>query len=343
MTTMAAAPTITARPYRKQGEIDYARLDYDPHELVRKPEAMDQEQPIHAIIAVLTSRFTDFDQRPDTFLSSNTIICYDPDDLNVRVSPDVYLAFGVDADAIRERKLYLPWEAGKPPDWVLEIGSSSTGREDVGRKREIYARIGVPEYWRFDPQDGAYHGERLAGDRLVAGRYEPIPLTTSPDGILKGYSEILGLSLCWDDNWPRFYDSAIGSYLESWPEVWEAREAAEAQAAVEQAERLAERAARQTAETRAASEQAGRLRERTAREAAETRAASEQAGRLRERTAREAAETRAASEQAGRLRERTAREAAEHRAASERADREAAEARIRQLEAELRRRQADRD
>ena len=31
MTTMAAAPTITMRPYRKQGEIDYARLDFDPH------------------------------------------------------------------------------------------------------------------------------------------------------------------------------------------------------------------------------------------------------------------------------------------------------------------------
>ena len=279
MTATAAAPTSIMRPYHKQGKIDYARLDYNPDEPVLKPEAMDQERPIHAIIGLLASRFTDFEQRPDTFLSSNTILCYDPDDLNVRVSPDVYLAFGVDADAIRERKLYLPWEAGKPPDWVLEIGSSSTGREDVGRKREIYARIGVPEYWRFDPQDGAYHGERLAGDRLVAGGYEPIHLTTAPDGILKGYSEILGLSLCWDDNWPRFYDSAIGSYLESWPEVWEAREAAEAQAAVEQAERLAERAARQTAETRAASEQAGRLQERTAREAAETRAASEQAAR----------------------------------------------------------------
>ena len=137
---------------------------------------MEQEQPLQHLIGLLASRFTDFDQRPDTFLSSNTILCYDPDDLNVRVSPDVYLAFGVDAHAIRRRKLYLPWEVGKPPDWALEVASSSTGSEDVGRKRDLYARIGVPEYWRFDPQDGAYHGERLAGerlagDRLVAGRY----------------------------------------------------------------------------------------------------------------------------------------------------------------------------
>ena len=259
MTSTTVVPTPTMRPYHRQGEIDYARLDFDSYKLVLKPEAMGQERPIHAILSLLASRFTDFEQSPDTFLSSNTIICYDPTNLNVRVSPDVYLAFGVDTQAIRQRKLYLSWEVGKPPDWVLEIGSSSTGPEDVGRKRDLYARIGVPEYWHFDPQDGAYHGAKLAGDRLVAGRYEPIELTTAPDGILKGYSAMLGLSLCWDDNWPRLYDPATGTYLEGWPEVWEAREAAEVQAAVEQAERLAERAAREAAENRAASAQAARL------------------------------------------------------------------------------------
>ena len=146
----------------------------------------------------------------------------------MRVSPDVYLAFGVEAEAIRRRKLYLPWEVGKPPDWVLEVASSSTGAEDIGRKRAIYARIGVPEYWRFDPQDGEYHGARLAGDRLVGGKYRPIALTTVPDGILKGYSPVLGLSLCWDDNWPRLYDPAANRYLETWQQERAARLAAEA-------------------------------------------------------------------------------------------------------------------
>ena len=264
MTTMAAAPTITMRPYQRQGEIDYAHLDFDPDEPVLKPDAMQQNLQLEAILVLLRAHCTDFNRRPDVFLDSNTIICYDPDDLNVRVSPDVYLAFGVDTRAIRRRKIYLPWEVGKPPDWVLEVASSSTSREDVGRKRDIYAHIGVPEYWRFDPKDGEYHGQRLGGDRLVGGKYQPIELTTAPDGILKGHSEILGLSLCWDDNWPRLYDPATDTYLEGWPEVWEAREAAEAQIAVEQAGRLAERAARRAAESHAATEQA-------AREAAEAR------------------------------------------------------------------------
>ena len=265
MTATAAAPTLTTmRPYHQQGEIDYARLDYNPDVPVLKPEAMEQEPPMQEFLGLLASRFTDFGQRPDTFLSSNTILCYDPDDLNVRISPDVYLAFGVNTQAIRQRRLYLPWEAGKPPDWVLEVASVSTAREDVGRKRAIYAHIGVPEYWRFDPKDGEYHGERLAGDRLVDGAYEPIPLTTTPDGILKGHSEVLGLSLCWDDNWPRLYDPETKTYLETWQQDRAARQA-------EQAAREAAEVERDAAEARVAVEQAGRLAERAARRSAEAR------------------------------------------------------------------------
>ena len=90
MTTTAAAPTITMRPYRKQGTIDYARLDFDPDEPVLKPDAMQQNLQLEAILVLLRAHCTDFNRRPDVFLDSNTIICYDPDDLNVRVSPDVY-------------------------------------------------------------------------------------------------------------------------------------------------------------------------------------------------------------------------------------------------------------
>ena len=216
-------------PYQRQGEIDYASLDFDPDEKEVPPDHMEQSQEIHEVIGLLMAWFTDFWRRPDVFLDTDTNVCYDRRNLNVRVAPDVYLAFGVDAEAIRPRKLYLPWEVGKPPDWALEIASESTRRNDVENKPGIYAQIGVPEYWMFDPSGGAYYGQPLTGLSLVNGVYRPIELTGEPDGVLKGYSEVLGLSFCWEEGWPRFYDPSTGRYLDNWRTERAARQAAEAQ------------------------------------------------------------------------------------------------------------------
>lgn len=219
--------------YKREGEIDYASLDFDPDEAAaEKPDAMEQRREQAEVFGLLNARFAGFGQRPDVLVDFDTYICYDRRDLNVRICPDICLAFGVDAQAIRPRRLYLPWEAGKPPDWVLEIASPTTGREDVNRKPAIYARIGIPEYWRFDPSGERYHGEPMYGGILTGGEYQPVELTTGPDGILKGYSPLLGLSLAWDEGWPRFFDPNTGAYLENWQET-AARAKAEAAARAE--------------------------------------------------------------------------------------------------------------
>ena len=240
-------------PYRRQGEIDYASLDFNPDETEPPEDSMEQNEELNEIHNFLRAYVADFGRRPNVFLDRETNICYDPGNLNVRVAPDLYLAFGVDAEAIRPRKLYLPWEAGKPPDWALEVASASTARRDVNNKPDIYARIGVPEYWRFDPGGGRYYGQPLYGGKLVGNAYQEIELTTEPDGVLKAYSEVLELSLCWDEGWPRIYDPSTDSYLENWRQVW--------------ADREAERAARQAAEERNAAAEAEieRLRERLRR------------------------------------------------------------------------------
>ena len=249
MTTAKAdvlpATTAPPYPYPEDGIIDHARLDFDPFELEPLPESMEQNPVIVEVIYTLVARFAGFDWRGRVFIDHNSDICYDRRNLNVRIRPDVFLAFDVaEGLDIHARSLYLPWEAGKPPDWVLEVGSESTGRVDTGRKRLIYAEIGVREYWRFDPSGGEHHGAALAGDRLVDGGYEPIETTAEPDGILKGYSEVLELYFCWDDGEPRFFDPATGQYLESMREVWEAHQAAGSRIASEQS-------ARQDAESRA--------------------------------------------------------------------------------------------
>ena len=101
---------------------------------------------------------------------------------------------------------YVIDEVGKPPDFVLEVASPSTGRADYTTKRDGYARLGVVEYWRFDPSGGEYHDQPLAGDLLVDGAYQPIELHYEPDGSIWGRSAALGLDLYWQTGDLRFYD-----------------------------------------------------------------------------------------------------------------------------------------
>ncbi len=110
--------------------------------------------------------------------------------------PDLLVAFDVKPEDYRQHNAYVISEQGKPPDFVLEVASPSSGRRDVAEKREIYAGLLIPEYWRFD-ETGRYHGARLAGDRLVNGEYEPIDIDELDGGSLQGYSAVLNLNLRW--------------------------------------------------------------------------------------------------------------------------------------------------
>jgi Uma2 family endonuclease len=42
------------------------------------------------------------------------------------------------------------------PDVVVEILSSSTRTRDLTRKKDLYARFGVPHYWVFDPRERTF-------------------------------------------------------------------------------------------------------------------------------------------------------------------------------------------
>ena len=78
--------------------------------------------------------------------------------------PDLLIAFNVDPAAYHASNGYIVSEQGKPPDFVLEVASESTGATDTGAKRQDYAALGISEYWRFD-ETGQHHGVRLAGDQ----------------------------------------------------------------------------------------------------------------------------------------------------------------------------------
>ena len=236
--------------------------------------------------------------------------------LGLRI-PDLIISFDCDPARAIERQGYDIDEQGKPPDFVLEIASKTTGRVDYTDKRIDYERYGIPEYWRFDATGGDYHDAALAGDMLVDGRYEPIDIERDGDSYYWGYSDTLGLYVCWDAGKLRWYDPRTDSYLLTSDE-----EADRADRAEESTAR--EAAARQLADERAAREAAERRREAAARRQADERAEQEAARAEREAAARRQADERAEQEATARRQE------------SDRADR--AEAELRRLQERMRQR-----
>ncbi len=147
--------------------------------------------------------------------------------------PDLLIAFNVNPAASQDRNGYVISEQGKPPDFVMEIASPSTGRRDATIKREGYAALGIPEYWRFDDSGGRHHGAPLAGDRLVDDVYQPIPIERIDDRTHQGYSAVLDLDLRWEDGKLGWYDPATGRHIPRFSDEREGRIRAEGRAEIE--------------------------------------------------------------------------------------------------------------
>ena len=117
------------------------------------------------------------------------------------------------------RDYYLVWKEGKAPDFVVEITSKSTKREDKNKKFVIYRDIlKVSELFLFDPTEDYLHPP-LQGFRLVGGEYLPIEPVA---GRLP--SQVVGLHLERDGSKLRLFDPTTGKRI---PTRLEAHEAAE--------------------------------------------------------------------------------------------------------------------
>ena len=193
-----------------------------------------------------------FLSRPDAFVGMEGWLCNHASEAGRTTRPDCLVSFGVDftSEEITSVNGYVIDEIGKPPDFVLEVASQTTGRWDYVEKRQIYAGYHMAEYWRFDHTRGQYHDVALAGDRLVGDGYKPIPVETGSDGIIRGYSEALQLELHWHRGLLRFWDPATGEYLPDLTETKAQLDVAERRAEDAEIRAEDERAARISAEAR---------------------------------------------------------------------------------------------
>ena len=214
-----------------------------------------------------------FRDRTDVAVKGNTMLYYVEGNPYRWLSPDCYVAFGVDLALLRENNTYRVWDMGKPPDFVLEIGSPGTWRKDLVEKRDLYASMGIGEYWMFDPSGGEHYGFPLRGERLVDGQYWPLEMREGADGGVWGHSATLNLEFHWEDGSLRLYDPVGGCWLENDEEAAEARLAAEARAEFAEARAESAESRVEFAESRAESAETRVENERLARESAESRVA----------------------------------------------------------------------
>lgn len=109
----------------------------------------------------------------------------------LRVAPDVMVIFDVEPGG---RDNYKIWQEKQVPAVVFEITSKRTRAEDMGEKQTLYERLGILEYWLFDPK-GEWIAEQLRGYRLQGENYalitdshsEPLQLRLQVEGQLIGF------------------------------------------------------------------------------------------------------------------------------------------------------------
>lgn len=86
-------------------------------------------------------------------------------------APDVMVIFGVPQAA---RDSYMSWQHGDvSPGVIIEVASQRQGPHLLRELRDLYERLGVSEYFVFDPR-GLASDEPLTGFRLQSGRYHLI-------------------------------------------------------------------------------------------------------------------------------------------------------------------------
>jgi Uma2 family endonuclease len=179
-----------------------------------KPMA-ETEIHVRCLIGLLETLSDFFRNDPKTYVAGNMFVYYQQGDTRKQVAPDVFVVKGVEK---KLRRYYQIWKEGKAPDVVFEITSESTQWEDLDSKRKLYRRLGIKEYYLYDPT-GDYLKDRFLGYRLVGNRFVQVRLPKGGDRV---HSDVLGLDLVMERERLRLYDPQAKRFLLTPSEVAEA-------------------------------------------------------------------------------------------------------------------------
>jgi Uma2 family endonuclease len=156
------------------------------------------------------------------YVSGDLLVYYEVGNPRKFIVPDAFVVLDCDPGL---RRTYKIWEEGKAPNVIFETTSLSTRRVDERTKPSIFGKLGIPEYFLYDPTSDCL-APPLQGFRLGRRGYEPI----GPDASGRLLCEQLGLHMSLDDGDLVMADTKTGKRLLT-----------EAEAAEAEAERLREK------------------------------------------------------------------------------------------------------
>ncbi len=132
------------------------------------------------VIAILTLYETlayHFRQRR-MYVAADMFLYYQKGAPSKNKAPDVMVIKGVKN---YPRRTFKTWEEKAIPCVIFEITSEKTKAEDQGPKKDVYEKLGVKEYFIFDPE-AKYLKPPLQGFRLKGTQY--VPIAFNQDGSL---------------------------------------------------------------------------------------------------------------------------------------------------------------
>jgi Uma2 family endonuclease len=177
-------------------EIDYPETDGQP-----MGETAWHVAWIFRLYDLLTQRYRD----QQVLVASDMFVYYEEGIPWRKFAADAMVVKDCDP---RPRRVFKIWEERRLPSAVFELVSRGTKREDMDFKPGLYERLGIREYFLYDPL-GEEIRPQLQGYRLSPTGYEQI----HPDSAGRLHSAELGLWLRAEDGDLVLYDTETGEKL----------------------------------------------------------------------------------------------------------------------------------
>jgi Uma2 family endonuclease len=188
---------------------------------------------VNAILALYGTLTQLYKHRTDIYVTADMFWYWEKGNPSACCAPDVMVIPGVNNEV---RRSFRSWnEKGVVPAVIFEMASRKTWRRNLGALYQTYERLGVKEYFLFDPER-KYIQPHFQGFRLRKGKYSPI--RSGRDGSLTSIK--LGLRMVPEGIYLQLADTRTGERLPLFP--W---------GGADEANRRAEEAARRAAELEA--------------------------------------------------------------------------------------------